>query len=345
MGSFNVACAISKLHINEGDKVALLPIVKPKYAYDPRFAPTGMTEPGSTFARPTRYLPYCPPIYGKYDDYGSISEIKETTTTKFLENKIGKPIQAIVSCLSDTREIYSSMSTINEVFAPKDFYKLSYDAKIEAIVNYGFVQNKKEKHIYTYNQASIDSKERVIVTARGYRQPIPNSVHDAEGYLQAFADYTGMWPGFAKEDWESITLLYALGGTFYLPQFVEPVKAVLEEDFLYKRDVKMFQEAWDETQTYIDGTKERIWATDLPYYKEMRNLWAMDVVSALEFYQTVELEEVKGLIDLNSVFIATNTSYYPSYCGAQFEDVDVEDAVVKTMKKILKKRREEQNWD
>jgi len=84
MGSFSVYCSISNISITSGQKCVLLPLKKRK-DYE-------------------TYLPYLPatlPIFGEYDDYGSIEQIEKDKNTELIEEHFGVSIDEFTSFIID----------------------------------------------------------------------------------------------------------------------------------------------------------------------------------------------------------------------------------------------------
>ena len=93
MGCFNTTGFLSKLPILYGDRVVcFLAKINPEYGYTPYY-------PFELIA------PICLPIYGKYNDYGSIEDVDDSPIVKLIEKIGGKPINeicdAIASCCNE----------------------------------------------------------------------------------------------------------------------------------------------------------------------------------------------------------------------------------------------------
>lgn len=345
MGSFNVSCAISKLHINEDDRVALLPILRTDLAYDPRALSYGPLTCGETFTLSGGYLPVTGPIYGKYDDYGSLTDIETTPTTLFLEELFNKPITDVVSGITNSRSVYSSFSEINKIYKPDTFPELTYDQdKNKYLPLFGFTEEKKNKKVYNYRGYQLDESKAVLTTPRGSEIKLPGlAISSLESTLQIFGEHTGMWPGFAEENWNRITLLYQLGGMFYLPDFIEPVKTILEEDFLYKNANSRLIKAWEETTTYLADKTNR-WLTQNPLALNLREIWGLPTEHIPNYHLMTTVDELRTMFDVVQVARATNTPLQPTYCGSQYEDIEVEETVVHIMRNILHERKIQQDW-
>jgi hypothetical protein len=111
MGSFDVACSISRITINPGDPVAYFPLKLYDYAYDPRAANNTLIY---TWCY---YEPATLPIFGKYYDYGYIDQIEKDSSTKAIEKHFECPIETVVGAQGDIpcpgmfvhRDIYQAM--------------------------------------------------------------------------------------------------------------------------------------------------------------------------------------------------------------------------------------------
>ena len=94
MGCFNTTGFLSKLPILYGDRVVcFLAKINPEYGYTPYY-------PFELVA------PICFPIYGEYNDYGSIEDVDDSPIVKLIEKIGGKPIDeicdAIAGCCNET---------------------------------------------------------------------------------------------------------------------------------------------------------------------------------------------------------------------------------------------------
>jgi hypothetical protein len=118
MGSWSVYCGISNISITAGHDCVLLPLKKGTYS---------------------TYLPYLPatlPIFGEYDDYGRIENIKEDANTKLIEEHFGISIDEFAQMLIDgpnsnnreeAEEITQKMQNYEEV---KEWTYMWIDRKV-----------------------------------------------------------------------------------------------------------------------------------------------------------------------------------------------------------------------
>lgn len=103
MGCFDVSCGISSITIKHGEKTLLLllipstsspdliNIIRDKVEIEPCVnqvhGPNGL------------YIPFCLPVRGKYNDYGSLEDIVEDDTTKALKTYFGATIEQIITVI------------------------------------------------------------------------------------------------------------------------------------------------------------------------------------------------------------------------------------------------------
>lgn len=86
MGCFSRYCGISNITIGDGDPCCIIPLKK------------------TTQAEYARYLPCTLPIFGKYDDYGSIDNIIRDENVLLLESYFETEIEAILDVILDQRD-------------------------------------------------------------------------------------------------------------------------------------------------------------------------------------------------------------------------------------------------
>lgn len=93
MGCFHVSCGVSRISMGGGEKCVLIPLVTvdPKEAehYDGAFV---VSNDGPKAV----YVPFALPIYGTYNDYGTMEEIEEDSNTAAIEKFFGCKIEKFV---------------------------------------------------------------------------------------------------------------------------------------------------------------------------------------------------------------------------------------------------------
>lgn len=342
MGSFDISCAISKLSVGYGDKVGLLPIVKDPYAYDSHLSYTGTKEPGTSVILHTGYKAFCPPIYGTYDDYGYLTNIKPSPVTKYLENITGKTIEEVAKCISNRRGVYDDYSEIFKTFAPEGFEPKSEND----LTSCGFVQDPENVKVFLFQGYALDTEKRTITTPNGNVKNISRGTVHGTSLLQSFGDITGVWPGFEEKDWEAITLLYGLGGQHFLPKIVNSIVEHLDtsDDYFYTSGKDRLKTAWDKTgETFANRKPEDIiLGFHVPMTEIMRDFWASPYAHEFEdYFNQVGYEPTLELYKLNAVYDATLTLVYPGVYGQQGGNDEAMLALNKASQKIIKKRLKE----
>jgi len=157
MGSFDVACSMSRITINPGDPVAYMPLKLYDFAYDPRAANNTLIYQWCY------YEPVCLPIMGEYFDYGFIDSIEKNSSTKAVEKHYKCPIEVVVGAQGQLpcpgmfvhREIYQTMvdSQVDqwgreekddkEPSTREQFYK-QYDAAKAAMKTFRDIPKRKK---------------------------------------------------------------------------------------------------------------------------------------------------------------------------------------------------------
>lgn len=140
MGSYNAACSISGLSLAAGQRLAFIPLVKNRYLKEDK-----LPIPGHMLIYPHDLLvPFCLPILGEYDDYGSVENVEENANTKAIEDFFNMPIKDFISCVTCGREPSDYYSALFEHFVdPSDKevisnYRVRFDGKF--LEKVGFVR-------------------------------------------------------------------------------------------------------------------------------------------------------------------------------------------------------------
>ncbi len=118
MGCFDVSCGISGMSIHSGDKAKLLLLI-PKNSH-PHYLDLIKSnvelEPQTNLVScegpMALYQPFCLPITGKYNDYGSLENIVKDATVKSLEKYFELPIEQILEIIGSSRSIWDSYAGI-----------------------------------------------------------------------------------------------------------------------------------------------------------------------------------------------------------------------------------------
>lgn len=151
MGCFNVAGGMSNLTIGCKDKVAFFLLSKNKRSYFNNVI--GETNLISNEGACIFLEPYCPPIFGEYDDYGRIENIVRTQTVENLESYFGADIESILSVVFDQESLNSNfedsetvddltdeLQSLSGMFEHEEVYKqmVNYNSKQMTVYENGY---------------------------------------------------------------------------------------------------------------------------------------------------------------------------------------------------------------
>jgi len=139
MGSFNVACSASNLSISSGTKIAFI-ILEPSRGYKIK---DGKIPSLSMFTyNDDLYTPVSLPIFGEYDDYGSITDIVRDGNVEAIESYFGIDIYDVINLLTDGRDLLDHCSASLSIYK-LDAFRSSAEEKItlENIEKIGFKED------------------------------------------------------------------------------------------------------------------------------------------------------------------------------------------------------------
>ena len=219
MGSFSASCGITKLTIGCGDKCLLLPLI-PAKRFDGK-----MKRENHVFVKSTHLFvyntdmwePFCLPIEGRYDDYGSLEDIVKNENTKILEKYFGMTIEEFVSLITDGRsDVYDRYSSFSNMFLkyPED---IGYDVPIkDFLLHLGFVENE---NIFTLEDKCIIT----MLTDDKFKAKIGDdekeySYFDKDDFLNDYLEKTGEYLGIKEGMLEKMLLIDKIGGMFMLKE-------------------------------------------------------------------------------------------------------------------------------
>ncbi len=108
MGSFNVACSISGLSINGGEKVAYILLEEAKHRYKIGNG-NNLLIHSNCF-----YNPVTLPIFGTYDEYGRVEDVDQDTNVEIIEAHFKAKVRDLVEC--NVKPISSGMFIHKEIY-------------------------------------------------------------------------------------------------------------------------------------------------------------------------------------------------------------------------------------
>jgi hypothetical protein len=143
MGCFNVAGTMSNLSIDSGDKVIFIPLVQNRYCEDGMMPIGAETMFVGDNGASIFYSPFCLPIVGEYNDYGSVENIVRDANVEYLEDYFGISIDQFMAQISrnwcedsdiecKTPELTKKLKSLGGMFEDFDIYqKMITHYKIE----------------------------------------------------------------------------------------------------------------------------------------------------------------------------------------------------------------------
>lgn len=105
MGCSNVACSVSHISIQRKDPVVFIPLIPKKIVTSVKM-----------FSTSEMYIPAFLPIFGEYDDYGSLQNIAKDYNTDMIEQEFGISIQEFVNIIAEEEEVFGSSDEIHNAF-------------------------------------------------------------------------------------------------------------------------------------------------------------------------------------------------------------------------------------
>lgn len=271
MGSFNVSCGISRLSINYGDRCALLPLIRSPYNKN------GVIESTSMFVGyETIFQPFCFPIFGTYDDYGSLEKIEKDSNTKAIEEYLGMSIENYVSLITDGRNnVYDKFSNYCTILYDNP-QNLDYDYDIKTFLKeIGFV-NKDGKYV-------IEEKCEVIIDGDNFNVIfLVNSInksyykYDKNHFLQDYFKLYDEYLGISEENLKKLKIISQTSAMFMLRD-VYDFYALNQTD---KQDISdcrinetmLMELGFIPDEKYVNFTKDNITVSFKDYFPKIKGI-------------------------------------------------------------------------
>ncbi|MBC9705772.1 MAG: hypothetical protein H9W81_12545 [Enterococcus sp.] len=302
------------------------------------------------------YKPFLPPVYGELGEYRQLHNVEESVTASALTHLFHRPVTDIVSCISSSYNVYNRNSGIYETYfcGNKEWnnYGTSMKDAFEAL---GFTNDGIYSNVsyYTFDEHTIymalsdwdDASESYLTVTwtiaeaqTGFILLDSFSAPDIEAVMEYFSQTTGVYPGFAPEDYERIALLNSLHGTFFLK---EPYEAMRDyHDSVDPSERKeFFYTQWQQMIDFIDsgiGDESLVKSMMSSYLRLTCIPMDMKLLSMYknpaDLYPVYEFIEVMGM--LNRVII-------PSVWGTMFSGNEASQKLNDVTNAILTQRHAE----
>lgn len=361
MGSYDVACGLSNLPIHSGDRAGIILMKASGQAVETQF-PTAYLHATDLF------LPYLPPIYGTYNDYGRLTDVVPSITTKLLEDSLRKPIETILECVgNEDRDLYDVHGPLYKHYMIHSNKLNDYHASVtEKLLSVGFTMLTEKSYQFSDFILSLAHSgyfEIFKVGSEHLPQPRMGRLFhifsgeatfdggDSESLLSFFSETTALFPGYLPEEYKAIRTLLCLRGMFFLQEVSEGMLTHLRQrnsqSNLLKDQLAQYFSFLDEMEQPLDA--ESVLASSTTYYQAQRylaNSTSFDsdfsAISLLGYY--ADSDEYFALLDFMDVLSSTNHLLMPSYCGEQFGDDDASAMLHKIVGNVVKTRNAVDAW-
>ncbi|MBC9705776.1 MAG: hypothetical protein H9W81_12565 [Enterococcus sp.] len=345
MGSFGVSCGISSLAIEEGEEAGLA-LISPS----PFYLPNGFKFMLSDYH--AQYKMYLPPIYGTYDGYGRLQDIKRSCTVDLLEKLFGQKIDVVMECLAQTDNFYYKSSPI---YFHYHQHPTSLGAKLfDRFVTYGMTEVKDDESeaVYTFKQATLalDKASQMWTVARTDFQGNERTLGETSNFgesvddiLEFFSVKTGMYPGFAEKDYWALNRMRKIKGMYFKPEVFTKIAPTVMKDHLRSRWSDNAKTGWDESKKEYLQKKDKFFILssndDFDHTLNRNYAELYEFVDPLfEAYQEDESDLLEGY-NLQLVLTAVNRPLSPTLLGSQYGEDSISRKLVEIMLEVLDERK------
>lgn len=351
MGSFDVGCGLSNLTIHCGDEAGFLILnqtrTRPQYGDYP--------SSGKAFLSSGTHLPFLPPVFGVYDDYGRLRDIRPTITTQILEKLFDRPIQVVMDCIMGMRYIYESSGEIYQNYMLPECRSVNtYGKPIEEVlISVGFKKilsdNGSVSFDYDSYNLALDKENSAWTITRNEPNREIGTVRvtrNADDILDAFGRHTGVYPGYSPSDHERVHLLNRLGGMFFLEDvFVKMDKFHNAEHYMnnfYQRGMARRKKEMAEFFEYLKNPTDKYFSPLLDFTEDL----ARDVSLPREHWKSLGAyesneDEFLSIAGITNIAYSLNRILAPTYCGEQMGNDRASLMLNHISKQILDARKEE----
>lgn len=381
MGSFNVGCSMSNISIGAGDEVAFFLLIP----NNSEWITNSLTlKPSSALIYPNDYFNlFSFPIFGKYDDYGSICDIKKDKNVELLEHYFKAPINTLMDIVTGRKGIFDRFSSTCKHYLP--YYELLDDYNVDLTESFltaiGF---KLEKDIYIHHQCPYAVKlikqdqedstkysylfidleiDKVVEPSRNYSSCKKRSL------LEDIYELTGNVIGIDQETLEKIQLIENLSGMFVEKSIYDAlVKNNIDYSY-YKEELDNFYEKINRTiqiekqiqqidasELLDESLKERL-IIEKAFKDPFSSLTSKEVLNLMGPHHFVEKlykeaffsgDFEKELFDLFKFYktaFSCNRFFFPSINGEQFGNYEASKLLLEAALKVCEQKLKRDEYD
>lgn len=329
MGCFNVSGTMSNLTIGSGDKIAFFLLSPTNSHYKVQIG-----EPTSTFSSNDGACvfmqPFCPPIYGEYDDYGGVENIVKTQTTKDLEEYFGNTIESIISIITGYDREFDCKLDDEEVAETRVQELLSLSGMFE---HADIVKVMAHKLEHKDNLADYGYFNDSVMKLMGFKydgnETLPTATYSPDRYSRKWSkgDVTVYTDGTYFSNSFTVQGIQ-FDKSIYHPAGLNPYTDIPYE--LYRISTK--------EQAFLDYQKK---CDDIGKMKRSKQRLARAFLDRRDYPDQVKnrdigsLEERVQLAYFTSAMFSSNNYYSPAMNGEQHGNLEVDQLLHKLRGKIL----------
>jgi len=353
MGCFNVAGTMSNISIGHSEEVVFF-ILKPSSGYRREAGST----PGTVVLHPQSsmcsndgskiyYKPLFLPVFGEYNDYGSVENIKEDANTKHIEEYFGLPIDDIIGAICsydnegecETEELTTELRSCSGMFELREVY--------ENMSNFMFNENIAYKNLWLSEDVLIDLgfvHDKDISTndtrySKHYAHPgVPEIYVHCDGQFSRV-----MCTDKTNDELHSI---------YRLESLCEEYKTKFGKDITQVIDVDKYKSNCTHNFSVIDAIlKQKEIAAIEDELERMtaefraRDSGGFQMTAELAYaLSAVHQQAYVDYLNFNDAMFSSNNIYMPANNGEQHGNDDVSLALYKVSATIMDERLKERDW-
>lgn len=340
MGSFSVNCSLTNVSFHEGDRAVLIPLI-PTSGIDS--APLLLTNKSRLDSPTENFTPFSLPIFGEYNDYGELENIRKDENTALIEAFFGIDIETFVSVLSSSLSFGMRQNILTKAYGIEGLDIVFVED--DTFLKMGLEEVGEHVYLHQATNLYID-----IQTVEGndqffIKRTLGDTNEDAlasgpiqvylDGFLESFYALTGHMLHIRPESREKANLLHRLSGMYVHENAYDLLtgdgRNLSTRPFDLLRD--MFRQWREENDDRRDGTHpltRRFGFMDVsPNLKDVfKHPYFLDLYPVDTFLNDVLQKEFSTfyLFDVN--IYGYSRFYFPSFCGPQYGNPKNEKALI-----------------
>ena len=321
MGSFNVACSVSSISISSGEKVMFIPLLPKHY----RHKAPHLVQKNTSLTYPNDYFdPFCLPIEGKYNDYGSVEDIVKNANTEAIEKFFDITIEDFFECVCNRRDFSDTYSGIFKHFCMHQEELSGYNIEVneELLTTLGFHAIDSEHyqfqdHHITVSFKVVDDKNSVVLKQNGETLITGLGYYSrANDFLDSYYTVTKYRLGIPHEKQHLVQILSDLSGMFVLKEIYDALaeynydnhsNAVLDYVSVSFLEENGFNRVSNGEQPLIDPHHDELWRKPgFDWDVKWNALGCVLMPSSRKEYCVAQKKDVKLLHQWWRIFTKTN---------------------------------------